>query len=314
MLLWLSNNILPTWSLYIHRILRKEDESSNIHFFSTQFFQKIQDQGVESVEGWTRRRKINIFEKKFIFIPINDYLHWSLCVVVNPGKIENASIQGNDENEDLETEDNVRDLPFLLFLDSLKAHKKAKVKKKIYEWLNSEAKRLNKFSHLFQSKPPKTAFWNRSMPMLDPLIPYQNNGWDCGVFVCRYAFGVLSLRNVEFRVDSTLHFKKREAAMKKLLENKITDSDEFDFDMNDIERLRRNFAKLIDRLSDLYKKKEEETIRKKKKLKKQNKMEGQSNLQFVKSNKTNAISENTVDDHAIQPKDSTNPNSGGHFV
>ena len=269
------------------------------------------------MEGWTRRRKINIFEKKFIFIPINDYLHWSLCVVVNPGKIENAfEEEENDDYEKNDCKDKERDLPFLLFLDSLKAHKKSKVKKKIYEWLNFEAKRLNKFSELFdnQSKPPKIPFWQHSMPMFDPMIPYQNNGWDCGVFVCRYAFGVLSLRNVDFRVNSTTNFKKREAAMKKLLKSKISDSDEFDFNMSDIERLRRNFATLIDRLSDLYKQKEEETMRMKSMLKQQHKKEGQNNFGLVKSNKYKTVNEMTVDEHAIQSKDGANPNSGGHFV
>jgi hypothetical protein len=114
------------------------------------------------VVSWTKRRKINIFEKKFIFIPINDYLHWSLCVVVNPGKIENA--YGDDEVRSGET-----DAPFLLFLDSLRAHQKNKVKGHIYSWLNLEATRLNLYQNLRTRKNESLPFWTHSMPMFDPV-------------------------------------------------------------------------------------------------------------------------------------------------
>ena len=53
--------------------------------------------------------------------------------------------------------------------------------------------------------------------------------------------------------------------MEKLLKNLITDSPQFDFTMEDIVRLRREFATLIDNLSDKYKAKENE--KKMKKLK-----------------------------------------------
>lgn len=46
------------------------------------------------MKSWTinekRNRKIPVFEKKFIFVPVNGDLHWSLCVVVNPGLILKA--------------------------------------------------------------------------------------------------------------------------------------------------------------------------------------------------------------------------------
>ena len=32
-------------------------------------------------------KNINVFEKKLVFIPVNADLHFSLCVVVNPGLI-----------------------------------------------------------------------------------------------------------------------------------------------------------------------------------------------------------------------------------
>jgi Ulp1 family protease len=45
--------------------------------------------GAKVVSSWTAKKKIDIFEKKLIFVPVNSDLHWSLCVVVNPGSIAN---------------------------------------------------------------------------------------------------------------------------------------------------------------------------------------------------------------------------------
>ena len=45
--------------------------------------------GAEAVSSWTAKKRIDIFEKKLIFVPVNSDLHWSLCVVVNPGFIGN---------------------------------------------------------------------------------------------------------------------------------------------------------------------------------------------------------------------------------
>lgn len=91
--------------------------------------------GPGAVVSWTKKKGINIFEKKLIFIPVHADLHWSLLVVVNPGLIANVY------NDDLpETEDH----SFILFLDSLKMHNKHVYAKRIRQWLNSEHRRLGR--------------------------------------------------------------------------------------------------------------------------------------------------------------------------
>ena len=50
----------------------------------------LKDEGPETVSSWTAKKSINIFKKKFVFIPVNADLHWSLCVVVNAGLIANS--------------------------------------------------------------------------------------------------------------------------------------------------------------------------------------------------------------------------------
>ena len=148
-----------------NRILRGETSTSNIHFFSTQFFQKVKDGGAKSVQGWTKRRSINVFEKKFIVIPINYNNHWSLCVIVNPGKIENAYRDDNNE-----VQDNV-DLPFILLLDSLKLHhKKEDVGPPLYAWLNFEARSRGMFQNLKKDGDHSNSeiFSSDSVPLLQP--------------------------------------------------------------------------------------------------------------------------------------------------
>lgn len=73
-------------------------------------------------------------------------------------------------------------------------------------------------------------------------VPYQSNSWDCGVFICRYAYSMLLLRGKMFTVKDS----------KNLFNSVISSSAEFNFDMDDICRIRREITKLIMRLSCEY--------------------------------------------------------------
>ena len=54
---------------------RHEDyHCSNIKIFSTQFYTTLEGKGSTSVEKWTKHKNIDVFEKKFLFIPINKTL------------------------------------------------------------------------------------------------------------------------------------------------------------------------------------------------------------------------------------------------
>lgn len=127
-----------------------------IHCFSSHFFTTLVDEGVDSVTKWTAKKGINVFEKKFVFIPINETLHWSLCVVVNPGHINDRA----DEDP----------MACLLFLDSLKAHKKKKVARKVREWLNSEWKRIKSEEKVVGKGPfgGRDEEGQDACPLLDP--------------------------------------------------------------------------------------------------------------------------------------------------
>ena len=85
-----------------HRISRGEPEqqSSKVHFFPCAFMTKLKDEGITAIASWTENKNINVFDKKLVFIPVNADLHFSLCVVVNPGLIANNLNSDLDPTED----------------------------------------------------------------------------------------------------------------------------------------------------------------------------------------------------------------------
>ena len=79
-------------------------------------------------------------------------------------------------------------------------------------------------------------------------VPTQKNGWDCGVFVCRYAFALYSMRDRDITFGDA---KKDQYGIP--LERAITESDAFQFDGSDIVRIRKELDFLINKLSEIYK-------------------------------------------------------------
>lgn len=150
-------------------MMRKEDRDRSpvLHVFSSHFYTTLSEEGPGAVQSWTARKNIDIFSKRFIFVPINKSLHWSLCVVVNPGNIVGScrASEGFDGAELVDSDDSLTKdspMPCILFLDSLKAHRKKAVASNVCKWLNAEWKRMEK-------RPIKTdLFTKRSMPVLDP--------------------------------------------------------------------------------------------------------------------------------------------------
>lgn len=128
-----------------------------MHFFSTHFFTALEDNGPSAVTKWTERKGIDIFEKKLIFIPVNKTLHWSLCVVVNPGAIAKHTTREDSADES-------EPMPCILFFDSLRIHKKTHVQRNTLEWLNSEWTRLGKASTPELHDP----FNKKTMPIICP--------------------------------------------------------------------------------------------------------------------------------------------------
>jgi Ulp1 family protease len=131
------------------RIWRKEKhlEECQVYFFTTFFYTALAEGGTKRVTSWTTRKNLDIFKKKYIFIPVNLGLHWSLCCVVNPGFIlNNVNSLNKDQVDD-------KPYPCILFFDSLLMHPKLDITSNVRKWLNSEWKKLKKWSNQNQMEP-----------------------------------------------------------------------------------------------------------------------------------------------------------------
>eukprot|EP00804_Cyclotella_cryptica_P023147 CCRYP_000358-RA/>CCRYP_000358-RA protein AED:0.01 eAED:0.01 QI:1097/1/1/1/0.75/0.66/9/214/1028 len=232
---FLNDTLVDFWMSWISRNKSHRD-SNDVHFFTSHFLTTLEDEGPRGVASWTlrKKRKINVFKKKLIFVPVNGDMHWSLCVIVNPGLILKT-----DEGSD--TDDNEDDeWPCILFLDSLRMHRKERVAKRMREWLNFEWNRSMKDTEGFRPDP----FSREQMKLVTPKVPYQENGCDCGVFVCRYAYNLYTMRSEKFT----------RSGIRDKFKHLITDGPAFQFNMDDIARIREELKTLVDALAGLYSK------------------------------------------------------------
>jgi hypothetical protein len=264
---WLNDSLVDFFMLWISRD-STDFFASDAHFFTSHFFSTLSKKGAKNVESWTARRNIDIFRKKLIFIPVNKALHWSLCVVVNPGAIGGRV-------------DPYKPMPCMLFFDSLNMHSASATKKEVMKWLNQEWMRIHKtedkpfhndtfYEYCPDGKLSYSAYlifaFDHDKMNLTPLclavifiVPLQDNGSDCGVFVCRYAYALYRLRHLDFTyydafqdksVDSRFIVspKYRRKAFKDLITKGVT----FQFSVEDITRIRDEFKELIQNLSKIF--------------------------------------------------------------
>ena len=140
---WLNDNILD---FYFNLITLA---NASVFCWTTHFFSTLKLRGYQGVSRWAKRRKVNLNEKKQIFVPINILsTHWALAVVDNVSK-------------------NFR------YYDSLSSGGNLQALRIIKTYMIEEGKKQNSPIRYEAYK------MNHNMPS-----PQQGNGSDCGVFTC----------------------------------------------------------------------------------------------------------------------------------
>ncbi|KAI4389824.1 hypothetical protein MLD38_002005 [Melastoma candidum] len=176
---FVNDTIIDFYIKYLKNRLQPEDRS-RFHFFNSFFFRKLVDLDKDPssicdgraaflrVRKWTR--KINLFEKDYIFVPVNFNLHWSLIVVCHLGEMKSFT------DEDVLHSSKV---PCVLHMDSIKGnHSGLKNLIQSYLWeewrergMEASTELSSKFSNL------------RFVPL---ELPQQENAYDCGLFLLHY--------------------------------------------------------------------------------------------------------------------------------
>jgi hypothetical protein len=84
--IYLKDTLIDFWMRWIWR----NSDKSNIHCFNTHFYTFLERDGPEGVTRWTEQRGVNIFTKKFIFLPMTavevEVRYWcwfSTCIVAS---------------------------------------------------------------------------------------------------------------------------------------------------------------------------------------------------------------------------------------
>ena len=127
-------------------------------------------------------------------------------------------------------------------MDSLgNLHNKSLIARPVRRWLNKEwIARGHK--PLATAKFRTNIFDVGSMPVIQPNVPFQTNGCDCGVFMCRYAYSLYVMRHMVFT----------KADIEDECRSRIDNSPSYNFGMDDIARLRRDMIQVITKLSPIY--------------------------------------------------------------
>lgn len=97
---YLNDVIIDFYLKYIHTELMEEKQRAKCHMFSQFFYKRLTTMNKDKdnrtqtaaqkrharVSSWTKN--VNLFEKDFIIIPINEQSHWFLAIICFPNLTE----------------------------------------------------------------------------------------------------------------------------------------------------------------------------------------------------------------------------------
>jgi hypothetical protein len=167
----------------------RSDVEQCTYVFNTFFYEKLMQKnadgisGFENVKKWTA--KIDLFQMKYIVIPINWRMHWYVVIVYNlPNALKYAE---NEEDSETPVEIPVKirseapkksapeDGPIIFVLDSLRGAGTSTSVRALKDFFVCEAwdkKNIKLSRDVFRG--------------MNPVVPQQPNFCDCGIYVLHY--------------------------------------------------------------------------------------------------------------------------------
>ncbi|XP_031263904.1 probable ubiquitin-like-specific protease 2A isoform X2 [Pistacia vera] len=177
---FINDTIIDFYIQYLKKKLQPE-ERHRFHFFNSFFFRKLAGldkdpssacegkAAFQRVRKWTKN--VNLYEKDYVFIPVNYSLHWSLIVICHPGEVAYF------KDDEIEKSTKV---PCILHMDSIKGSHRG-LKDLVQSYLSEEWK--EKHNNTSDDVPSK--FLQLRFVSLE--LPQQENSFDCGLFLLHYA-------------------------------------------------------------------------------------------------------------------------------
>jgi len=204
---YLNDTLINFYLKLIELGLINSERRNKVHIFNTYFMAKMRklfsdskndftrfEQVYEKMERWTR--KIDLFEKDFILIPVNDNEHWNMVVLCHPSKFFSK-----DSN-----------LPLVIYLDSL-CRMEDTYARMVYHFFAEEARAKKKEESIIKSKLGRLQ--NSGFPYYQPMVPKQSNWTDCGLYLLKYT--ELFAESESFILDDTDELNKTRWFPRKLI-------------------------------------------------------------------------------------------------
>ena len=180
---WLNDEIINSYMTLLSDRSEAINEYPSTHAVSTHWYTKLTSRGYNyaAVKRWTR--KVDVFSKAAILIPINvSHSHWTLCHV----DMEKRTIT---------------------YYDSLQGCGNS-VLQNVHRWLTEEHQSRH-------SAPLPTAF----MLINYAPAPQQENAHDCGVFTCCAANCLSARRGFSYEQSDMPYIRRR--MVLELLQNRV---------------------------------------------------------------------------------------------
>ncbi|NXO30975.1 SENP2 protease, partial [Cisticola juncidis] len=169
---WLNDRIMNFYmGLLVER--SKKEGYPAVYAFNTFFYAKLSSTGHKGVKKWTKG--VDIFQHDIILVPIHLRTHWTLLVV----DLREKTIK---------------------YFDSL-GQRGDHICKTILKYLEEESRERRSIE--------LTAFEWTLHSMGTQEIPQQNNGHDCGVFVCKFADFISRDKPIIFTPEHMPYFRRK---------------------------------------------------------------------------------------------------------
>ncbi|XP_071332347.1 sentrin-specific protease 1 [Trachinotus anak] len=169
---WLNDEVI---NFYMNLLVERSKDPSlpSVNTFNTFFYPKLRCSGYSAVRRWTK--KMDIFSKDILLVPVHLDVHWCLSVVDFRKKA-------------------------IMYFDSMGGNNDEACKI-LFDYLQQESKDK-------KGKELDTSGWTLHSKKRSE-IPQQMNGSDCGMFTCKYADYITKDKPITFTQKHMPYFRKR---------------------------------------------------------------------------------------------------------